>query len=56
MATFQVNPGYDSASEVEAFGYDQVGDYFNFYDDQGTVVATLLQKNVYEIRRAPETN
>ena len=54
MATFQVNPGSDDATEVEADRYVQLGNYFDFYDEDDNAVATFLQKNVREIRRMPQ--
>ena len=56
MVTFQLNPGYNSATTVDAVRYAQVGDFFDFYDADDNVVATFLQKRILEIRRSPETN
>ena len=56
MATFQVNPGYSSATTVDADRYAQVGEFFDFYDADDNVVATFTQTRVYEIRRSPETH
>lgn len=56
MATFQVNPGYDSETTVEAVRYAQVGKFFDFYDAEDNVVATFEQARIFEIRRSPEAN
>ena len=56
MATFQVNPGANSATTVDAERYAQVGEFFDFYDADDNVVATFTQKNIREIRRSPDTN